>query len=331
MGQAAISVVGLSKRFGAVTALDGVDFDVPAGSIFGLLGPNGAGKTTAIRILTTILRPSGGRAVVLGHDVVHEAATVRRLIGLAGQYAAVDPNLTGRENLRLIGRLTQLPRARVRPRAAELLDRFDLADVGARPVRTYSGGLRRRLDIAAALVPEPPVLFLDEPTTGLDPHSRTALWDLIRELVRDGTTVLLTTQYLEEADRLAGRVVVVNEGRIIADDTPAALKTRLGNTVIELGMGDETRAAQAATVLTDRLGEPPEREGVLLRLASRDGSRLLLDVLHSLDGNRLVPQTVTVRESSLDDVFLALTGHRTQATGPTEDGADGPATTGGTP
>ncbi|MEU2631252.1 ATP-binding cassette domain-containing protein [Kitasatospora sp. NPDC007106] len=331
MGQAAISVVGLSKRFGAVTALDGVDFDVPAGSIFGLLGPNGAGKTTAIRILTTILRPSGGRAVVLGHDVVHQAATVRRLIGLAGQYAAVDPNLTGRENLRLIGRLTQLPRARVRPRAAELLDRFDLADVGDRPVRTYSGGLRRRLDIAAALVPEPPVLFLDEPTTGLDPHSRTALWDLIRELVRDGTTVLLTTQYLEEADRLAGRVVVVNEGRIIADDTPAALKTRLGNTVIELGMGDETRAAQAATVLTDRLGEPPEREGVLLRLASRDGSRLLLDVLHSLDGNRLVPQTVTVRESSLDDVFLALTGHRTQATGPTEDGADGPATTGGTP
>ncbi|MEV7179577.1 ATP-binding cassette domain-containing protein [Kitasatospora sp. NPDC093679] len=331
MGQAAISVVGLSKRFGAVTALDGVDFDVPAGSIFGLLGPNGAGKTTAIRILTTILRPSGGRAVVLGHDVVREAATVRRLIGLAGQYAAVDPNLTGRENLRLIGRLTQLPRARVRPRAAELLDRFDLADVGDRPVRTYSGGLRRRLDIAAALVPEPPVLFLDEPTTGLDPHSRTALWDLIRELVRDGTTVLLTTQYLEEADRLAGRVVVVNEGRIIADDTPAALKTRLGNTVIELGMGDETRAAQAATVLTDRLGEPPEREGVLLRLGSRDGSRLLLDVLHSLDGNRLVPQTVTVRESSLDDVFLALTGHRTRAARPTEDGADGQATTGGTP
>ncbi|MEW1910103.1 ATP-binding cassette domain-containing protein [Kitasatospora sp. NPDC085895] len=331
MGQAAISVVGLSKRFGGVTALDGVDFDVPAGSIFGLLGPNGAGKTTAIRILTTILRPSGGRAVVLGHDVVHEAAAVRRLIGLAGQYAAVDPNLTGRENLRLIGRLTQLPRARVRPRAAELLDRFDLADVGDRPVRTYSGGLRRRLDIAAALVPEPPVLFLDEPTTGLDPHSRTALWDLIRELVRDGTTVLLTTQYLEEADRLAGRVVVVNEGRIIADDTPAALKTRLGNTVIELGMGDETRAAQAATVLTDRLGEPPEREGVLLRLGSRDGSRLLLDVLHSLDGNRLVPQTVTVRESSLDDVFLALTGHRTRAARPTGDGADGRATTGGTP
>ncbi|MCU7826701.1 ATP-binding cassette domain-containing protein [Kitasatospora sp. DSM 101779] len=331
MGQAAISVVGLSKRFGAVTALDGIDFDVPAGSIFGLLGPNGAGKTTAIRILTTILRPSGGRAVVLGHDVVREAATVRRLIGLAGQYAAVDPNLTGRENLRLIGRLTQLPRPRIRPRAAELLDRFDLADVGDRPVRTYSGGLRRRLDIAAALVPDPPVLFLDEPTTGLDPHSRTALWDLIRELVRDGTTVLLTTQYLEEADRLAGRVVVVNEGRIIADDTPAALKTRLGNTVIELGMGDETRASQAAGLLTERLGEPPEREGVLLRLASRDGSRLLLDVLHSLESSRLVPHTVTVRESSLDDVFLALTGHRTQPVRSAQDGADSPATPGGTP
>ncbi|WP_043173766.1 daunorubicin resistance protein DrrA family ABC transporter ATP-binding protein [Streptomyces sp. NRRL B-24484] len=331
MGQEAISVVGLSKRFGPVTALDGIDFDVPAGSIFGLLGPNGAGKTTAIRILTTILRPSGGRAVVLGHDVVREAPTVRRLIGLAGQYAAVDPNLTGRENLRLIGRLTQLPRARIRPRAGELLDRFDLADVGDRPVRTYSGGLRRRLDIAAALVPEPPVLFLDEPTTGLDPHSRTALWELIRELVRDGTTVLLTTQYLEEADRLAGRVVVVNEGRIIADDTPAALKTRLGNTVIELGMGDETRAVRAATLLTDRLGEPPEREGVLLRLASRDGSRLLLDVLHSLDGSSLVPHTVTVRESSLDDVFLALTGHRTGPDRSAEDGAGDPATPGGTP
>ncbi|MBP0449361.1 ATP-binding cassette domain-containing protein [Kitasatospora sp. RG8] len=316
MGQAAISVVGLTKRFGAVVALDGVDFEVPAGTVFGLLGPNGAGKTTAIRILTTILRPSGGHAVVLGHDVVREAATVRRLIGLAGQYAAVDPNLTGRENLRLIGRLTQLPRARLRPRAGELLDRFDLTEAADRPVRTYSGGMRRRLDVAAALVPEPPVLFLDEPTTGLDPQSRTALWELIRELVRDGTTVLLTTQYLEEADRLATRIVVVNEGRIIADDTPAVLKTRLGNTVIELGMGDEGRAVRAAAVIAGRTGEPPEREGALLRLASRDGSRLLLDVLHSLDTGHLVPHTVTVRESSLDDVFLALTGHRTQDPAP---------------
>lgn len=325
MGQAAISVVGLSKRFGSVTALHGVDFDVPAGTVFGLLGPNGAGKTTAIRILTTILRPSGGHAAVLGHDVVREAATVRRLIGLAGQYAAVDPNLTGRENLRLIGRLTQLPRARRRPRAAELLDRFDLAEAADRPVRTYSGGMRRRLDVAAALVPEPPVLFLDEPTTGLDPQSRTALWELIRELVRDGTTVLLTTQYLEEADRLATRVVVVNEGRIIADDTPAVLKARLGNTVIELGMGDEARAVRATSLIANRVGEPPEREGALLRLASRDGSRLLLDVLHSLEAGRLVPHTVTVRESSLDDVFLALTGRRTRDAGPAGAPAPGEA------
>ncbi|MER8185027.1 ATP-binding cassette domain-containing protein [Kitasatospora sp. NPDC094015] len=312
MAQAAISVERLTKRYGPVTALDGVDFEVRAGTIFGLLGPNGAGKTTAIRILTTILRPSGGRAAVLGHDVVHEARTVRGLIGLAGQYAAVDPNLTGRENLRLIGRLTQLPAARIRPRAAELLRRFDLEAAADRPARTYSGGMRRRLDVGAALVPDPPVLFLDEPTTGLDPQSRTALWELIRELVGDGTTVLLTTQYLEEADRLAARVVVVNEGRIIADDTPAALKTTLGNTVIELGMGDESRAQQAAAVLAGRLPEPPEREGALLRLAARDGSALLIEVLHALEAAGLVPRTVTVRESSLDDVFLALTGHRAE-------------------
>jgi daunorubicin resistance ABC transporter ATP-binding subunit len=313
MGQPAISVVGLSKRFGPVVALDRVDFEVPPGSVFGLLGPNGAGKSTAIRILTTILRPSGGHAEVLGRDVVRESQAVRRLIGLAGQYAAVDQNLTGRENLRLIGKLTHLHRPRIRPRAGELLDRFDLAGAADRPVRTYSGGMRRRLDVAAALVPDPPVLFLDEPTTGLDPQSRNALWELIRELVRDGTTVLLTTQYLEEADRLAERVAVVDEGRIIVDDTPAALKARLGNTVVELDMAAEARALQAASVLTGRFPEVPEREGTRLRMASRDGSALLLDVLHVLDANGLVPRSVAVRESSLDDVFLALTGHRTAA------------------
>ncbi|WP_371483219.1 ATP-binding cassette domain-containing protein [Kitasatospora sp. NBC_00315] len=335
MGQAAISVVGLGKSFGSVTALDGVDFEVRPGTVFGLLGPNGAGKSTAIRILTTILRPSRGHAEVLGHDVVREAATVRRSIGLAGQYAAVDPNLTGRENLRLIGRLTRIGRTRLRPRAAELLERFDLSAAADRPVRTYSGGMRRRLDVAAALVPEPPVLFLDEPTTGLDPQSRNALWGLIRELVNDGTTVLLTTQYLEEADRLASRVVVVDEGRIIVDDTPAALKARLGNTVIELAMGDEDRAARAVAVLTGRLPEPPAREGPLLTLASRDGSRLLLEALHLLDESGLVPRAVAVRESSLDDVFLALTGHRTASGGPTaagppgeDPGADGAAQAG---
>jgi len=326
MERAAISVAGLSKSFGTVTALDRVDFEVRPGAVFGLLGPNGAGKSTAIRILTTVLRPSSGHAEVLGHDVVREAAAVRRLIGLAGQYAAVDPNLTGRENLRLIGRLTHLPRARIRPRATALLDRFDLTAAGDRPVRTYSGGMRRRLDVAAALVPEPPVLFLDEPTTGLDPQSRNALWELIRELVDDGTTVLLTTQYLEEADRLAERVVVVDQGRVIADDTPAALKARLGSTVVELGMGDQDRAAKALAVIGGRYTQTPQSQGTQLTLASKDGSGMLLDVLHLLDTNALVPRTVAVRESSLDDVFLALTGHRAQAGAPAE-----AAPTGGTP
>jgi daunorubicin resistance ABC transporter ATP-binding subunit len=307
-----------------------VAFEVRPGAVFGLLGPNGAGKTTVIRILTTILHPSGGHAEVLGHDVVREAPVVRRLIGLAGQYAAVDPNLTGRENLRLIGRLTQLTRSRIRPRAAELLDRFDLAAAADRPVRTYSGGMRRRLDVAAALVPGPPVLFLDEPTTGLDPQSRNALWGLIRELVSEGTTVLLTTQYLEEADQLAERVVVVDEGRVIADDTPAALKAHLGNTVIELDMGDQSLAVKAAETIEGRLAETTEVEGTLLRLSSQNAFGLLRGILNLLDAVGLVPRSVAVRESSLDDVFLALTGHRTQ-TGPGEDVGTGSAATGERP
>jgi daunorubicin resistance ABC transporter ATP-binding subunit len=330
MERAAIDVVGLSKTFGSLVALDQVAFEVRPGAVFGLLGPNGAGKTTVIRILTTILHPSGGHAEVLGHDVVREAPVVRRLIGLAGQYAAVDPNLTGRENLRLIGRLTQLTRSRIRPRAAELLDRFDLAAAADRPVRTYSGGMRRRLDVAAALVPGPPVLFLDEPTTGLDPQSRNALWGLIRELVSEGTTVLLTTQYLEEADQLAERVVVVDEGRVIADDTPAALKAHLGNTVIELDMGDQSLAVKAAETIEGRLAETTEVEGTLLRLSSQNAFGLLRGILNLLDAVGLVPRSVAVRESSLDDVFLALTGHRTQ-TGPGEDVGTGSAATGERP
>ncbi|MFJ5925880.1 ATP-binding cassette domain-containing protein [Kitasatospora sp. NPDC092948] len=307
----AIRVQKLSKRFKDLVALDDVDFEVPPGSVFGLLGPNGAGKTTAIRILTTIIQPTGGRAEVLGTDVVAHPGTVRRMIGLAGQYAAVDPNLTARENLRLIGRLTQLPRSRRSPRAADLLARFDLTRAADRPVRTFSGGMRRRLDVAAALVPEPPVLFLDEPTTGLDPQSRTALWELIRELVADGTTVLLTTQYLEEADRLAHRIAVLAEGRVVADDTPHALKARLGTTVLELGMGEDPRAVRAAALLADRLRRTPERDGAMLRLPSPDGSLLLMDALHALESEQLTPRTIAVRESSLDDVYLALTGHRT--------------------
>ncbi|KOT40501.1 ABC transporter [Streptomyces caelestis] len=320
MERAAIDVDGLSKRFGSLVALDRLTFEVRPGEVFGLLGPNGAGKTTVIRILTTILHPSAGRAEVLGHDVVREAAVVRRLIGLAGQYAAVDPNLTGRENLRLIGRLTRLARSRIRPRASALLHRFDLAAAADRPVRTYSGGMRRRLDVAAALVAEPPLLFLDEPTTGLDPQSRNALWELIRELVSDGTTVLLTTQHLEEADQLAERIVVVDEGRLIADDTPAALKAHLGNTVIELDMGDRRHAVTAAATIEGRLGETAEIEGSRLRLPCRSAFGLLRGILNLLEADGLAPRNVTVRESSLDDVFLALTGHRTRT---------GPATAGG--
>jgi ABC-2 type transport system ATP-binding protein len=308
----AIVVEGLAKRFGEVVALDGIDFQVPAGSVFGLLGPNGAGKTTAIRILTTILRPDGGRAELLGLDVVRQAEEVRYRIGLAGQYAAIDPNLTGRENLQLTGRLAQLPTADARTRAGELLERFQLTDAGDRPARTYSGGMRRRLDVAAALVQRPPVVFLDEPTTGLDLQSRNALWEMIRELVAEGTTVLLTTQYLEEADRLAQRIAVVDGGKVIADDTPAALKAQLGSTVIELGMGDPARAARAEDLVA-RMAASPERDGATLRLTSDDGSRLLIDVLRLLDDQDLAPTTLAVRDPSMDDVFLALTGHRAEA------------------
>lgn len=313
MDDTAILVEGLTKRFGSLAALDGIDFDVPAGTVFGLLGPNGAGKTTAVRVLATILHPDGGRAEVLGRDVVADPDGVRRRIGLAGQSAAVDPNLTGRENLRLIGRLAQMPRSHARSRADELLVRFELTEAADRPVRTYSGGMRRRLDVAAALVQRPPVLFLDEPTTGLDLHSRNELWEMIRELVAEGTTVLLTTQYLEEADRLAHRIAVVNGGHVIANDTPAALKAQLGSTVIEMGLADVSVAVRAEQLLSSRFDHHAERDGSTVRLTSDDGSRVLIEVLRSLDAEDLVPATLTVREPSIDDVFLALTGHRAQS------------------
>jgi ABC-2 type transport system ATP-binding protein len=305
----AIEVEALAKRFGDVVALEGIDFTAEERSVFGLLGPNGAGKTTAIRILATVLEPDGGRALVLGHDVVREADAVRRRIGLAGQYAAVDPNLTGEENLRLIGRLTQMETFGIAPRAGELLERFDLADAAGRPVRTYSGGMRRRLDIAAALVPKPPILFLDEPTTGLDLHSRNELWTTIRHLVNDGTSVLLTTQYLEEADRLADRVAVIDHGRVIANDTPAALKAGLGSTVAEMGFDDEARAERARE-LRARTEPAIDRQASTVRLTTNDGARVLIDVLRVLDGAALTPSSLAVHEPSLDDVFLALTGHR---------------------
>jgi daunorubicin resistance ABC transporter ATP-binding subunit len=309
----AIAVEGLQKRFGTVEALAGVDFEVAPGTVFGLLGPNGAGKTTAVRILTTILQPDGGRAEVLGFDVVREAERVRLRIGLAGQSATVDPNLTGRENLRLIGRLGQRPHPWVERRAAELLERFELAQSADRPIRTYSGGMRRRLDVAAALVGSPPVLFLDEPTTGLDLPSRNALWDMIRQLVTEGTTVLLTTQYLEEADRLADRVAVVDVGRVIAQGTPARLKSQLGSTVIEFAMGSEDDAARAQSLLSGLGGA--EREGETIRMPSGEGPKALMEMLRALDAADVYPASLTVREPSLDDVFLRLTGHHAEPAG----------------
>jgi ABC-2 type transport system ATP-binding protein len=301
----AITVEGVRKRFGRVQALDGIDFAVPAGTVFGLLGPNGAGKTTAVRVLTTIIKPDEGRATVLGHDVVRDAQAVRSSIGLAGQYAAVDENLTGRENLRLIAKLTHLAPAQGRARADALLERFDLTDAADRTARTYSGGMRRRLDLAAALVHEPRVLFLDEPTTGLDPASRNELWRIIEELVAGGSTLLLTTQYMEEADRLADRLVVVDRGRVIAEGTSGELKAQLGGTVVALGLPDEQAAVTAATSLVGS-----RRSGTTVELGVEDGARALIEILRRLDAGVVEPTTLSVREPSLDDVFLTLTGHR---------------------
>ena len=311
---AAVLASDLCKRFGEKEALGGVALRVEWGAVCAVLGPTGAGKTTLIRVLTTLLRPDAGSATVAGFDVVREAAEVRYRIGLAGQYAAVDTNLTGRENLRLVGRLAQLPGSSVSPRADELLERFRLTDAADRPVRTYSGGMRRRLDVAAALVQRPPVLFLDEPTTGLDLHSRNELWTTIRDLVAEGTSVVLTTQYLEEADRLADHVAVVDRGLVIAEGTPASLKARLGSTVIELGFAHESGAVRSVEAVSHLLPVAPEREAASIRLTSDDGPRVLVEVLRSLDAVGLAPLTLVVREPSLDDVFLALTGQRVATT-----------------
>ncbi len=325
MADLAIQAEGLAKRFGDVVALDGIDLQVEGATVFGLLGPNGAGKTTAVRILSTILQPDAGRAEVLGRDVVREPEAVRRRIGLAGQYAAVDPNLTGRENLRMVGVLSQMPRNAIAPRASSLLERFSLTDAADRPLRTYSGGMRRRLDIAASLMPSPPVLFLDEPTTGLDLTSRNELWAMIRELVDEGTTVLLTTQYLEEADQLAGRVAVIDGGHVIANDEPSRLKAELGDTVVEMSFTDEGFAERAVGLLGgDSLGKV-EREHRTVRVSSNKGARVLVEVLRRFDADGVEPSTLTVREPSLDDVFLALTGHRAEASEPDQPAEGGVA------
>jgi daunorubicin resistance ABC transporter ATP-binding subunit len=297
---------------GNVRALDGVSLEVEAGTVLGLLGPNGAGKTTMVRILSTILSPDSGSASIFGHDVVKDAQAVRSLIGLAGQYATVDENLTGRENLRMVGRLTHLGGAKANRRADELLEQFGLADAGNRSLKTYSGGMRRRLDLAAALVAQPPILFLDEPTTGLDPQSRQDMWLITEGLVQSGVTVLLTTQYLEEADRLADRVVVVDHGRVIAEGTPADLKADLGTTVIAITLPDATTAERAQSLLLGLSSKPPFVDGTTVELTVEEGPRIAADVLRTLDQHGVPVAGIALREPSLDDVFLSLTGHRAE-------------------
>ena len=309
MSTAAIEVEGLTKRYGDVQALAGVDLVVQPGTVYGLLGPNGAGKTTAVRVLTTVVRPDSGTARVLGYDVRENPQKVRSLIGLAGQYAAVDEQLTGRENLQLVGQLTHQPRATLGKRADELLELFGLSHAARRPLKGFSGGMRRRLDLAASLVHRPPVLFLDEPTTGLDPRSRIDLWDLIRQLVLDGTTLLLTTQYLEEADQLADSIAVIDQGRVIASGTAAELKAQMGATVLEVAFAD-VASAVGALDLVKRVIPDAEVEGTVVQGPVADGARAAVLVVRELDAAGVDPAGLTVREPSLDDVFLRLTGHR---------------------
>jgi ABC-2 type transport system ATP-binding protein len=305
----AIDARGLRKSYGDVQALAGVDLRVPQGTVLGLLGPNGAGKTTAVRILTTLLPPDGGTARVAGIDVVEQPAALRANIGLAGQYAAVDENLTGFENLEMVGRLYHLPKAEARTRAHELLEQFDLTDAGDRLVRTYSGGMRRRLDLGAALVARPPVLFLDEPTTGLDPRSRLALWETIEGRVAAGTTVLLTTQYLDEADRLADRIAVIDRGRVIAEGTSDELKSRVGGERLELRLEDPSGCAQAVEVLASMCEGRPEVDDGLIRVPLRDRRGAIAEAVRRLDGAGLAIDDLVVARPTLDDVFLSLTGH----------------------
>ena len=307
----AIEATGLVKRFGKTTALAGVDLVARQGRVLGLLGPNGAGKTTAVRILATLIRPDGGHASVCGYDVLHDAHQVRQLIGLTGQYASVDEGLSGTNNLIMIGRLLGVPRGQARARAAELLARFELADAAARPVKTYSGGMRRRLDLAASLVGQPRVLYLDEPTTGLDPRSRTDVWAMIRALVADGVTVLLTTQYLDEADQLAHDIVVIDRGKVIATGTPDELKARTGGQVLLVAPSDPGRLAETAVLLEALAGAEVTTEvGAGAVSAPVTDKALLPRVVRELDDRGIELAEFTLRKPSLDEVFFALTGRR---------------------
>ena len=305
----AVETSGLHKSYGDVQALRGVDLRVETGSVFGLLGPNGAGKTTAIRILTTLLAPDEGSARVAGFDVVRDASKVRQHIGLAGQYAAVDENLTGFENLEMVGRLYHLGRGRSRERARELLASFDLSEAGDRLVRTYSGGMRRRLDLAAALLARPPVLFLDEPTTGLDIRSRIGLWESIEALVSAGTTVLLTTQDLDEADRLADRIAVIDQGLVIAEGTPNELKTQVGGERLEIHLCDGDRGQEAVVALASIASDQPYLENGTVRVPVAERRGTIADAVRRLDEAGIAIDDIAVSTPTLDDVFLTLTGH----------------------
>jgi ABC-2 type transport system ATP-binding protein len=318
----AIETTSLQRSFGSTRAVAGVDLAVPVGGVYGFLGPNGAGKTTTIRMLATLLPPDGGRALVLGHDVVREAAAVRARVGLTGQFASVDEDLTGRENLQLIGRLMGLPRGESRRRTADLLEAFGLSEAAGKQAKHYSGGMRRRLDIAASLVVTPDLLFLDEPTTGLDPRSRNQVWDIVRTLVAEGTTVLLTTQYLDEADQLADRIAVIDHGRVIAEGTPGQLKASVGSGSLQVRLRDATRRDDAAALLERLLGVPVQRQADPAALTARlDGAAAAARALGELAVEGIDVTEFALGQPSLDEVFLALTGHPTE-TGPSTDVAE---------